>query len=385
MDSQADSGQNHGSILDRVLSSQHAAAIEGFVPTAVFSQLVKPLTEKEQDVLRRRFGLHGHQPETLEEIGVKYTVTRERIRQIENTAVGKIRDSKGYREIMQPIERLLTNVLTNHGGIMEEQAFYSEMLSTSGGTSDEQRALHFLFTQLLSHRIEHRPADEVFRESWKLVAQSLELVTSAVQELEKIIERYGRPIERDQLLGAFRELPIATGHAAWFTDQVVLSYLGVAAQIGKNPFGEYGLVSWGTIAPRRMNDKIYLVLKKHGKPLHFTEIADRINEAGFDRRKAYPPTVHNELILNSEYVLVGRGIYALKEWGYKPGVVVDVLVDILTKAGKPMSRDEIVRAVLEQRMVKRNTILLALTNKQRFTRLSSGEYTLAGNQHPVQS
>ena len=118
-------------------------------------------------------------------------------------------------------------------------------------------------------------------------------------------------------------------------------------------------------------------MRKHGKPMHFHDITKKINEIGFDHRQAYPPTVHNELILNSEYVLVGRGIYALREWGYVPGVVADVLEAILKTAQEPMSRDALIAKVLEQRMVKKNTVALALTNKNKFRRLADGRYTLA--------
>jgi hypothetical protein len=130
------------------------------------------------------------------------------------------------------------------------------------------------------------------------------------------------------------------------------------------------------VSPKRMNDKIFLVLKKNGKPMHFNAITEMINRLKFDERPAYAPTVHNELILNPQYVLVGRGIYALKEWGYKPGVVADVIIDILTKAGSPLPKDQIIKQVLEQRMVKRNTIQLALTDKRKFTKLPDGTYTL---------
>jgi hypothetical protein len=101
-----------------------------------------------------------------------------------------------------------------------------------------------------------------------------------------------------------------------------------------------------------------------------------INTIKFDNRIAYPPTIHNELILNKEYVLVGRGIYALREWGYKPGVVVDVIESILHAHATPMTRQAIVEAVLKQRLVKKNTIHLALTNKKKFRRLEDGSYTL---------
>ncbi len=364
------------SILDRVLSSQQAAAIEHFVPSETFSSLARSLLEKEHDVLRRRFGLHGQDPETLEEIGKLYAVTRERIRQIENTGVLKMLHAKHYRETITPVERLLMNVFNTYGGIIEEQLFFQETLSHGGNSPSEQRALTFLLTKLLTHRFSYHPPDQELRASWKLKAQSLELVRQVISDLMTIVQERRQPLLRAELLEAFRARPLFQRHASLLNDEVVSSYLNLSVAISHNPFGEYGLTTWGTIIPKRMNDKIYLVLKKAGRPLHFTEIARQINQTGFDHRRAYPPTVHNELILNPQYVLVGRGIYALAEWGYKPGVVAEVLVDILKQENRAMTRDELIDRVAKQRLVKRNTILLALTNKQLFRRLASGAYEL---------
>jgi hypothetical protein len=66
--------------------------------------------------------------------------------------------------------------------------------------------------------------------------------------------------------------------------------------------------------------------------------------------------------------LIGRGIYGLKEWGYKEGVVADVIRDILTESG-PLSKDEIIKKVLENRMVKNTTINLALMDKDVFEKV----------------
>lgn len=367
---------NLGSILDRVLSSQHAQAIEGFVPTETFSLLVKSLSTKEQDVVRRRFGLHGAEPETLEQIGAQYHVTRERIRQIENGSVAKILHGKSFKDAIAPVERLILSILNTHGGIMEEDHFFSEALSHAGNTAEQQRALRFILEQLLSSRLEHFAGDATMKPCWKLTAQSLDLVREAIARLAAIVEKNGSPMTQDQLFDAFKLDPLFQEHTTWFTDDTIASYISLSTSLAKNPFGEFGLSSWGAIVPKRMNDKIMLVLKKHGKPMHFTEIAKQINETGFDRRTAYPPTVHNELILNKQYVLIGRGIYALREWGYKPGVVADVLVETLKKEQRPLSRDELVKAVLDQRMVKRNTVLLALTNKKLFNRRADGTYEL---------
>ena len=118
-----------------------------------------------------------------------------------------------------------------------------------------------------------------------------------------------------------------------------------------------------------MKDKAYLVFKKENKPLHFTEVASLIDSA-------LPQTVHNELIKDSRFVLVGRGIYALKEWGYERGYVKDVIFKVLKSAQKPLDREEILEKVLEQRIVKKNTVLLNLSNKNYFLRTSEGNYTI---------
>lgn len=111
--------------------------------------------------------------------------------------------------------------------------------------------------------------------------------------------------------------------------------------------------------------------------MHFRKITDTINEIKFDGKKAHPATVHNELILDHDrYVLVGRGIYALKEWGYKPGVVADVITEILAQSPEPLARQEIIRRVLEKRLVKESTIILALMNKKRFKKNGQGTYQI---------
>jgi DNA-directed RNA polymerase delta subunit len=84
-----------------------------------------------------------------------------------------------------------------------------------------------------------------------------------------------------------------------------------------------------------VRDYAYLAVKKHGSPLHFREVAQLIEK--MFHRKAHIATTHNELIKDSRFVLVGRGMYALKEWGYTSGVVRDVIREVLREKG-PMPR-----------------------------------------------
>lgn len=362
------------SILDKVLSSQQSVALEHFNPAEIVGQILKLLQTKEGDVLRRRFGLDGQAPETLEEIGKTFHVTRERIRQIERSAKQKLLHDKNAQATLHPVEQLVTTFLTNSGGMVDDETLAHHFLQYSTETKTNIQTLDFLFRELFADKISPVRADKEFRPAWRLKLSSLELIRETITVLVDVISKAGHPLSQPEILTAFRQTEFARHHEHQLTDDGILAALGISQSLGRNPFGDYGLSTWGSILPRRMHDKIYLVLRKHGKPLHFTEITRLINEAGFGRRKAYPPTVHNELILNEQYVLVGRGTYALREWGYEPGVVADVLVKILQDAGHPMSRDELVSKVLEQRFVKRNTIHLALNNRQRFQRLNDGRY-----------
>ena len=158
--------------------------------------------------------------------------------------------------------------------------------------------------------------------------------------------------------------------------KILYSILRAVKKIEQNKFGDWGIHNWREIKPKTINDKIYLIFKSHKKPMHFVEIADRINKIGFDAKKANPATVHNELILDGKYVLVGRGLYGLKEWGYKNGTVVNVIEEIFNESEKELlTRDEIVEKVLAKRMVKKATIILALMNKDKFAK-EDGKYRL---------
>lgn len=362
------------SILDKVLSSKQVTDIANFNPSETLSQLLKELTPKEEETLERRFGLRDQARETLEEIGKRFAVTRERVRQIEEMAIKKIKGSKRFAEMVRPTEELIREVLEHHGGAMTEEGLQRELFRDATMHESDQRALQFILNELLSERYDHIVKSTQVRAGWKLKGVSLSTLHEALDDLVATLQELGKASPIDTILTKLHGRPYFQAHEGKLADDVVGSLLELSPKIGKNPFQEYGLASWGTIMPKRMNDKIYLVLQKQGKPMHFTDIAKRINEIGFDRRTAYPPTVHNELILNGQYVLVGRGVYALKEWGYKPGVVADVIREVLEKAGEPLTRDEIVRRVLEQRLVKKNTIHLALADQGQFTKLPDGRY-----------
>ncbi len=369
------------SILDKVLSSKQVADIENFHPSDLLGSLLKHLSSKEEEILRRRFGLQNEPKETLEEIGKRYNVTRERVRQIENASIKKLHSLKEFRPLTESTEELIRQILETHGGAMTDDDLFRELFRSLSPSENEIRSVQFLLHELFYDKFDRVGKTQSLENGWKVKTASLTVLHDTIHEIDRAIAEHSSAVTLHDLLELLRGKEFFQTHPDRLTEEIITSSMELAPNLGHNPYQEYGLASWGTVLPRRMNDKIYLVLKKHGKPMHFTEITNQINATGFDKRKAYPPTVHNELILNKQYVLVGRGIYALKEWGYQPGVVADVLQEILHRASAPMTRDELVAKVLEQRIVKKNTIHLALADKSRFQKLTDGRYQLAQQQN----
>ena len=159
-----------------------------------------------------------------------------------------------------------------------------------------------------------------------------------------------------------------------FSAEAIESYINISKKVGKNPYREIGLAVWAQISPKDVGDKAFLILSHQGKPEHYSKITEMINKRGFDQRTAHKESVHNELIKDKRFVLVGRGIYALAEWGYKKGVVAEIISEIIGKAEEPLSKETIIAQVLKQRVVKKNTIIVGLSNKNKFHKTAENKY-----------
>lgn len=380
---------NQNSILDKIIESQEKRQASQFNPNELVANLLKNLSTKESDILSRRFGILGKKKETLEDIGKYYEITRERIRQIEMATIKKLKEIKNFRQNLESAEQHITHLLESHGGIMEENYLLEEI-----GLNDEtqNQSIRFILNNLVNDKIEGVKTDDDLLSGWKLPLISTTVVKQLVSELVEIINLENSLLKLDDLLLKLKDrefykdnktqvLALKLGEDSERLedelDKVLHSYLKVAKKIDQNILGEWGLSHWNSVSPKRMSDKIYLVLRKAEKPLHFVEITDLINQSSFDKKTAYPATIHNELILDDRFVLVGRGIYALKEWGYKNGTVMDIIIDTLKNAQKPLTKDEITKIVLDQRIVRKSTIDLALTNKKIIKKMPDGKYSLS--------
>lgn len=334
---------------------------------AVKILLQKLPSKRMRDVIEKRYGLRGGRSKTLETIGKEYNITRERVRQIESDAFRHLTREETLREVAPVTDAIAAHVAL-HGGVMAERHLFETM-------KDDKERPHLLFLLEVGSRFHQIPESEESHRVWavdeKQARGSVRVMTDVREELEK----KGAPVSQSELY----EIVSKIGKKEFggdVGDRTIETFLAASKVIKKNPYGEYGLSSWPAINPRGVRDKAYVALARAGNPLHFTGVARAITDAGWSARKAHPQTVHNELIKDSRFVLVGRGYYALREWGYEPGVVRDVIVNALREANSPLPKDRIVELVLKKRMVKPPTIFLNLQNRSIFKRLEDGTYTL---------
>jgi len=300
---------------------------------------------------------------TLEAIGKKYGITRERVRQIENYAINNIRKSDHYKKekaIFTELETLIHQL----GGIIAEE----ELLSHIG--KDKSTQNHISLMLVLGDSFKREKEDEHFKHRWYVDSDLAKKVHESLKKLYKNLNDNDLLIESD-IVASFLD-HVKEVSEKYKNEEILKRWLSISKTIGKNPLGEWGLTSSPNIRAKGMRDYAFLVIRRHGSPIHFREVAKAITETF--GKKAHVATTHNELIKDDRFVLVGRGLYALTEWGYMSGVVKDVIRKILEKNG-PLTKENIVDKVLKERYVKENTIVVNLQNPKYFKKDKEGRYS----------
>lgn len=338
-----------------------------FKPKQVTKKLLSALPDRARDVLEKRYGLAADGTNfTLEAIGQTYGITRERVRQIENYGIQSIQKSDTYSEFETIFTELQQIIESLGGGLIAEHVLLDEI------TTDPILRNHIFFLLVIGSPFYRSKENTGYAHRWYTEKKIADNVESALKNVYKSLTR-DELITEDEILNRFREELI---EIAENQDDVVLRrWLQISKDIARNPLGEWGNASSPNVRVKGIRDYAYLVVKRHGSPMHFREVADAIED--LFGKKAHTATTHNELIKDDRFVLVGRGLYALTEWGYSAGVVKDVLRDILVNNG-PLSREEIIDKVRKERYVKDNTIVVNLQDSNIFKRLSNGTYTIVG-------
>ncbi len=364
-------------------SNENNNHFEGF-----FTQLLNELSEREREVLQKRYQLTSDvaQKNTLKQIGDTYGITRERVRQIEREAINKLDKLtalESYKAQLDELEASLQTFMERKGGLVVEKDLVNEYVADNHSFDTLHQNAFLFVIEFLIDSIDRVEESDDFYAHWRLTELAHDDFNKIVTEVINQFEQSKQVSEEEALFNLVKERLLTDlkvdflkslfeKHTDLQPEAVIASYLATTKKVEKNILGHWGLAEWPEVKPKKLSDKIHLIFKRSAKPLHFRDVAQNINEAGFDRKNICAATVHNELIANGGYVLIGRGIYARKEWGYTPGTVADIIAEIIRQTGKPMSKEEIYAEVLKQRQVNPSTIYLSLINKDKFQKHGNG-------------
>ncbi len=322
--------------------------------------------EREREIISRRFGLTG-QKETLEQIGELLNITRERVRQLEKAILVRLRigADEGQISELAAAEKLIIRNLTELGRVARTTDLAKRIYGKDATTPAERAKLVFL--GYISKNLTDISENDLYYSALGIAEYGNEdEIKTRVDEIVEVIKKHGEPMTIDQLDSML--------------DYEHPDHIRAIASVSKQLAslnGLWGLAKWPTVNPRNIRDKIFVVLEAKKEPMHFSDIAKAISASDFRRKNVTVQAIHNELIKDPRFILIGRGIYALNTWGYARGTVADIITTVLKDAGEPLTREEIVKRVLHARKVKETTVLLNLQNKELFSKVGKDSYTLA--------
>lgn len=336
--------------------------------TRSFSDILNSLSEKEKSVIEKRVGLFSKK-ETLQNIGNSFTpsITRERVRQIEESWIKKIwRIVKAT--LLKDIQTTSKKYLELHWGIISKDKLISILIKD---LSLEPNVNAWILEVIIQSDFDIKKSKQKLncKIYFSLPNVSKQTIEAVHKEALKILKKKKDVMEKTSLYEMIADnIDSKEKLSLSFIDSILDLFDDIV-------FWEENLVwltKWKILNPKTLKDKAIYIMKKAKVPMHFVDISNKITDMLWENVKVN--TIHNELIRNEEFVLIGRWIYALKEWWFVPGTVLDVIINILEKNWEPMSTEDITKEVLKTRNVKQTTIYMNLQNKDKIERVWRNYY-----------
>jgi putative ubiquitin-RnfH superfamily antitoxin RatB of RatAB toxin-antitoxin module len=335
------------------------------------NQLLSYLTKKEREVLSKRFGINGNEETTLASIGDKMSLTRERIRQIQVQATKKLQRAVRSSDLLLLNENI-SDFIESNGGIASEAELVNHIDSLFDEDLKEIKNSLLLIAEFdkdLRHehnKVDYRPHFRSKKIKFSQIKETSYLATKCLKAEKNVVSK-------SKLYEYIKK-----NYSEEFdfnSQETVNSALRLDRRLRDH--GEsFSLLAWRHVNPRTLFDKIVYVLNDTNQPMHFREIADSMVDKKLRKQNSSIQAIHNELIGNSMFVLIGRGTYALKDWGYEEGTVSEVIESILSEEG-PLSLNDLTQKVLQRRKVKEVTVQVNLnTKKDIFKKNTDGQYEL---------
>lgn len=277
------------------------------------------LTPREASIIARRYGIFGNSKATLEEIGQSYKLTRERIRQIEEKGLKRLRHQSRYNKLIVP---LICYVHKNHGNLVADNG-------------ELEKEICFI-TRILNIPMSQFPYTDKY------------VLGLGTDELAIEKESIDTNISAESIAGIIKVqsgIPFTPGDLET-----------IAELLREKPLRHI-----------TKSEKVYQILKQIGKPSHYSEVAESYNDI-------YPEDTSTERVIHAiltreenSIVWIGiKGTYALKEWGFeRPSLslfntVKEIVVRNYEETKKPVSF-LIVQAEIGKyrKVVNRNSLFMA--------------------------
>jgi len=267
--------------------------IDKLVEDAVANQ-----DKRTRRIILGRYGLGETRRKTLSELGNEYGLTRERVRQIQASYLNSVRGQiKSHKEAIKLL-KLVRRYLKDLGHIRRADLVAHDLSIMFSGVRDNGDTFNKL--QFIADVLQW-PNVAKGNEDWHATWYSEPEVYDAAKRL---VDEFLSTEDHD-----FDKFLKLTGARLGMQEPQVINHLMISKRFRVGPYGDIGADHWIHVNPKTVRDKIYLVLEKSDEPLHFGEIANRVNNLSDKKRAA--ATVHNELIKDARFNLVGRGTYTI--------------------------------------------------------------------------
>lgn len=346
--------------------------ISSLVLNKVVKNLLDSLKERPREIIIKRFGLNGKSPQVLGGIGDEFGITRERVRQIEGDSFKKLQAVKKDDNFKALIDAAI-EIIEENGGFCEKK----KLKETLKGDITKKERNQIMFLLNSSKRLKFKKGKLSMCGFWFLKGDVIDRdVLKIHNSVVKFIKANKIPCLFEDVLAEFRNSEFGEFFEGEFGAKRMRMILEMSRLVNRNILEEWGMKNWKIISERGAREKAFLVLRKHDEPLHFRKITDHINNYWGDRKEALPQTVHNELIKDERFVLVGRGIYGLNNWGFPEGTVKEVIFSFLEDQENPLEKEVIIEYVLSKKQVKETTVKVTLADRSVFHKTKEGKFTL---------
>ena len=241
-----------------------------FKPKKITKKITSHLQDRASDVIMNRFGLTSDgKRKTLEEIGKKYNITRERVRQVEDAALNSIKKSEAYK-MEQAVFEELKQLMHKLGSIVAEHEFLPYI------SKDEATQNHIHFFMVLGDAFKKHREDDHFHTRWSVDNGMTEKVHDALRKLYASLKDEDLIPETEMIKKFFEQMKDVSEH--YRDEEIAKRWLSMSKAIAKNGLGEWGKASSPNIRTRGVKDYAFLVMRRHGSSMAFKRVASSISK-----------------------------------------------------------------------------------------------------------